>query len=325
MLFHRLASQISAHAPYGGVVPELASREHLKALPLLVEEALDFGQPELIAVTSGPGLLGSLLVGLRYAAALAWARGLEFVGVNHLEGHRASAFLTLDGSAARIPPPRVLALVASGGHSSWYLDLPDESLMLCRTRDDAAGECLDKVGKALGLDYPAGPAIDSLGRRGDSSRFPFSQPRLRDQSLDFSFSGLKSAALRLIRAQELEKTGEQGLRADFAASLEASVVQQLLRPLDTFVQAHRPQLITVSGGVAANSLLRRELVRLGRRAGIEVLLPPKALTTDNGVMIARAGQLSWIRGERDDPRRIDAHSRKIWHPPGMRKILEAQP
>lgn len=324
VLFHRLSSQIPAHAPYGGVVPELASREHLKALPLLLREALDGAQPQLIAVTTGPGLVGSLLVGIRCAAALAWARSLAFVGVNHLEGHRASPFLSLDGRPARIPPDRVLALVASGGHSSWYLDVGEESRMLARTRDDAAGECLDKVGKVLGLPYPAGPVIDRLARGGDPGRFAFRRPKIRDQSGDFSFSGLKSAAIRLIRAEKIDDTGDEQLRADFAASIEAAVVGQLLDPINGFVREHDPELITLSGGVAANTALRQGLLDAGRRLGIEVLLPEKALTTDNGVMIARAGQLAWARGERHDPRRIDAFSRKIWHPPGMRKILEAR-
>lgn len=196
--------------------------------------------------------------------------------------------------------------------------------MLARTRDDAAGECLDKVGKVLGLPYPAGPVIDRLARGGDPGRFAFRRPKIRDQSGDFSFSGLKSAAIRLIRAEKIDDTGDEQLRADFAASIEAAVVGQLLDPLNGFVREHDPELITLSGGVAANTALRQGLLDAGRRLGIEVLLPEKALTTDNGVMIARAGQLAWARGERHDPRRIDAFSRKIWHPPGMRKILEAR-
>ena len=324
VLFHRLSSQIPAHAPHGGVVPELASREHLKALPLLLEAALEKAAPELIAVTAGPGLIGSLLVGIRCASALAWSRGLQFVAVNHLDGHRASPFLFLDGREARVPPERVLALVASGGHSSWYLDTADESRLLCRTRDDAAGECLDKVGKVMGLPYPAGPAVDALARQGDPGRFAFSRPKIRDRSGDFSFSGLKSAAIRLLRQEGIDSTEDTGLRADFAASFEAAVVDQLLAPLDDFVRTYHPDLISVSGGVAANTALREGLHAAGARLGVEVLLPLKALTTDNGVMIARAGQLAHARGRSDDPRRIDAHGRKIWHPPGMRKMLEAR-
>jgi len=238
--------------------------------------------------------------------------------------YRASPFLSLDGATARVPPARTLALVASGGHSSWYLDLEDESRLLAKTRDDAAGECLDKVGKVLGLSYPAGPAIDTLARKGHPTRFVFRRPKIRDQSGDFSFSGLKSAAIRLIKEERIDRSEDPQLQADFAASIEAAVTEQLLHPIDRFVREFRPQLITVSGGVAANTALREGLLAAGNRLGIEVLLPNKALTTDNGVMIARAGQLAWARGERHDPRRIDAQSRKIWHPPGMRKILEAR-
>jgi len=324
VIFARLSSQIPTHARYGGVVPEIASREHLRALPILVEEALQIAQPGLVAVTVGPGLVGSLLVGLRYAAAFAWARDLQFVGVDHLQGHRVSPFLFLDGTPARSRPEGILSLVASGGHSSWYFEEAGTARQLCRTRDDAAGECLDKVGKVLGLSYPAGPLIDRLAREGDSRRFRFTQPRLRDGSGDFSFSGLKSAATR--QAAELrdnQELDEKTLR-DLAASLESSIVHQLLGPLRNFVQQYQPLLITVSGGVAANTFLREELCRRARALGIEALVPDKALTTDNGVMIARAGQLEFARRGGHDPRRIDVKSRKIWHPPGMKKLLEAR-
>ncbi len=320
-----LSSQIREHAPYGGVVPELASREHLKALPLLVEEALSMGsRPELVAVTTGPGLVGALLVGVRFAAAYAWQGRIPLVAVDHLEGHQVSPFLNLDGQPARPMPDRVLALVVSGGHSAWYLNRSNESNRLCRTRDDAAGESFDKVAKMLGLGYPGGPVVDRLAARGRPHAGLFSQPRLKDESGDFSFSGLKSAAMREIQAQGLEHVGEHAAGPEVCnllASFETAVVDQLLRPLPGFVKRHQPDVITVSGGVAANTLLRRRLAEMGSKLAVEVLLPPMSLTTDNAAMIARAGQLAWLNGRRCDPLRLDAWTREVWHPPGMRRSM----
>jgi len=321
-----LSSQVAAHAPYGGVVPELASREHLKALPWLVEAVLDKAavSPRLVAVTGGPGLIGALLVGVRFAAAFAWGRRLPLVAVDHLEGHLVSPFLNLDGRPARTMPGRVLALVASGGHSSWYLLENGCADRLGRTRDDAAGEAFDKVAQVLGLPYPGGPVIDRLARSGDPSTIPLPRPRLKDAPFDFSFSGLKSATIRWIREQELEGAGRKPEPPtsviDLVAAFETAVVDQLLAPFDELVELHRPQMVTASGGVAANSLLRRRLEELGRAAALEILLPPRELTTDNAAMIARAGQLASARGEQHDPRRLDAHGRRAWQPPGMRGL-----
>ena len=320
-----LSSQIAAHQPYGGVVPELASREHLKALPYLVDQALEGvrGPVELIAVTAGPGLIGALLVGVRFATAFAWGRGLPLIAVDHLEGHLVSSLLSLDGGPARPEPDRVLALVASGGHSSWYLMDRGARLRLGRTRDDAAGESFDKIAQILGLGYPGGPAIDALARRGDSSEVALPRPRLKDAPFDFSFSGLKSAAVRWIREHELvdAAAGDAEPSApvrNLAASFEAAVVEQLLSPLPELAAIHRPQLVTASGGVAANSLLRNALSEWGREHNVETLLPVPALTTDNAVMIAHAGQLAHRGGRSDDPRRLDARAREVWQPPGMR-------
>jgi N6-L-threonylcarbamoyladenine synthase len=320
-----LSSQIAAHAPYGGVVPELASREHLKALPYLVGQALGAarGPVELVAVTSGPGLIGALLVGVRFAAAFAWGRGLPLVAVDHLEGHLVSALLSLDGEPARTEPERVLALVASGGHSSWYRMDHGSRLRLGRTRDDAAGESFDKVAQVLGLGYPGGPTIDALARHGDSSAVPLPRPRLKDAPFDFSFSGLKSAAIRWIHEHDLvgAAAGDDGASSvvcDFAASFESAVVAQLLAPLSALAAIHSPQLVTASGGVASNSLLRMRLSEWGQENEVETLLPARALTTDNAVMIAHAGQLAHAAGRSDDPRRLDARAREVWQPPGMR-------
>jgi N6-L-threonylcarbamoyladenine synthase len=319
-----LSSQVSAHAPYGGVVPELASREHLRALPLMARRAVETvgGALELVAVTTGPGLIGALLVGVRFAAAYAWGRGLPLVGVDHLEGHLVSPFLSLDGQPARHPPEPVLALVASGGHSAWFVITADGARRLSRTRDDAAGESLDKVAQAMGLPYPGGPVIDRLARQGDPGAVALPRPRLDRGDLDLSFSGLKSAAIRWIRDRSLTAIDEGTASVevcDFLSSYEHAVVAQLLRPAPELIARHRPALLTASGGVAANTRLRLRLAELGRELGVEVLLPPLGLTTDNAAMIARAGQLAHERGRRTDPRRLDASAREVWQPPGMRR------
>lgn len=324
-----LSSQIATHAPFGGVVPELASREHLKALPVLVEGARDaaVGDIELVAVTAGPGLVGALLVGVRFAAAYAWARGLPLVAVDHLHGHLVSPFLDLEGGAARQMPDRTLALVASGGHSSWYLLADGDASQLGRTRDDAAGESFDKVAQALGLPYPGGPVVDLMARRGDAGAVKLPRPRIEGAPADFSFSGLKSATIRFIRDNEF---GEFGVDdpppavLDLLASFELAVVDQLLRPAPALVAEHRPSIIAASGGVAANTLLRSRMSALGEALGVEVVLPPVSLTTDNAAMIGRAGQLAHARGSVADPRRLDARARRAWQPPGMRKLPAAR-
>ncbi|MCP4903035.1 MAG: tRNA (adenosine(37)-N6)-threonylcarbamoyltransferase complex transferase subunit TsaD [bacterium] len=322
-----LSSQIERHAPHGGVVPEIASREHLRVLPGMVREALTEagGEIELLAVTNRPGLIGALLVGVRFAAALAWARSIPLVAVDHLAGHQASPFLR-PGKAARESPSRTLALVASGGHSSWYLMTPDGSQQLGRTRDDAAGEAFDKVAKVLGLGYPGGPVVDRLARRGDASRVPLPRPRLKDSAVDFSFSGLKSAAIRSIRERGLEGRGEAKADQsvyDVLASFESAVVEHLLAPLPNLIEEHSPEVVTASGGVASNTLLRGRLREVAGLFSVEVLLPNKELTTDNAAMVARAGQLTFAHGYQDDPRCLDAVGRAAWQPPGMRRKAQA--
>jgi N6-L-threonylcarbamoyladenine synthase len=323
-----LSSQIDQHAPFGGVVPELASREHLKALPTLVDAALGSadGPVEMVAVTAGPGLVGALLVGVRFGAAYAWGLSLPLVAVDHLEGHLVSPFLSLDGESARPEPNGVLALVASGGHSSWYLMRGGDRRRLGQTRDDAAGESFDKVAQVLGVGYPGGPALDALARTGDPGAIELPRPSLKDAPYDFSFSGLKSAAIRWIRMQGLLGAGgDAGTElADFAASFEAAVVDQLLGPLDELAAQYQPQMVTAAGGVAANTLLRERLIKWGNERGVDVLLPCRALTTDNAAMIARAGQISYGAGRRDDPRRLDARARKAWQPPGMRAVRRGE-
>ena len=319
--FALISSQAAAHAPYLGVVPELAARHHLEALPRLLAEAhrqADLATVELVAVTRGPGLIGSLLVGTCFASAYAWGRGLPLVGVDHLEGHLVSPFLRLDGEPAREAPEPALTLVVSGGHSSYFLLAGGRARPLNRTRDDAAGEVFDKVAAALGLGYPGGPVIDRLADLGDAAAFTFSPPRIKDPTgaLDFSFSGLKTAVIRA--AQGL---GPLPLPApehppqpvlDLLAAFRRTVVDWLTAPLEEFVAEHRPRVVAASGGVAANRELRGRLAAWGERRGVEVLLPPLELTTDNAAMIARAGQLRAARGELDDPLALAAYPRAAW-------------
>ncbi len=319
--FSMISSQAAAHAPYLGVVPELAARRHLEALPRLVEEAgrqVGIDAIDLVAVTRGPGLIGSLLVGTCFASSYAYGRGLPLVGVDHLEGHLVSPFLVLDGGPARPTPSSALTLVVSGGHSSYFLLDDDGARPLNRTRDDAAGEVFDKIAAALGLSYPGGPIVDRLAELGDPAAFSFTVPRIKDPSgaLDFSFSGLKTTVIRT--AQELASTPLPDPERppqpilDLLASFRRTAVDWLLAPLDTLYERERPAVVALAGGVAANSELRRRLSAWGEARGVEVLLPPLALTTDNAAMIARAGQLRAARGALDDPRGLRAYPRAVW-------------
>ena len=313
-----VSSQVAAHAPYLGVVPELAARRHLEALPRLLGEAertVGLGGVELVAVTCGPGLIGALLVGTSFASAYAWARHLPLVGVDHLEGHLVSPFISLDGAPAAALPARALVLVVSGGHSSCFLIDEGEARPLNRTRDDAAGEVFDKVAAALGLPYPGGPIIDRLAERGDPHAFSFSPPRIKDPrgALDYSFSGLKTATIRtaveLGCAPLVDPAQPPPIALDLLASFRHTVVTWLLAPLPELLQRHRPQVLAVSGGVAANAELRRRVQALGAQYGVPVILPAVALTQDNAAMIARAGQLRALAGRFDDPLALRAYPR----------------
>jgi N6-L-threonylcarbamoyladenine synthase len=316
-----VSSQVAAHAPYLGVVPELAARHHLETLPRLLAAAqreAGLGDIELVAVTRGPGLIGSLLVGTCFAAAYAWARSLPLAGVDHLEGHLVSPFLSLDGTPAREAPDPALTLVVSGGHSSYFLLAGGDARPLNRTRDDAAGEVFDKIAAALGLGYPGGPVVDRLAEFGDPKAFTFSAPRIKDPTgaLDFSFSGLKTTAIRTaqgLTALPLPDPAHPPQAVlNLLASFRRTVVDWLLAPLDELVARHQPLVVAASGGVAGNREVRARLAAWGRRRGVEVLLPPVALTTDNAAMIARAGQLRAARGLLDDPRAMAAYPRAAW-------------
>ena len=320
-----ISSQVAAHAPYLGVVPELAARHHLEALPRLLADAdrqVGLGHIELLSVTRGPGLIGSLLVGTCFAAAYAWARELPLAGVDHLEGHLVSPFLRLDGTPAREAPDTVLTLVISGGHSSYFLLKGGAARPLNRTRDDAAGEVFDTVAAALGLGYPGGPIVDRLAELGDPSAFAFTSPRIKDPvgALDFSFSGLKTMVIRVAQGLSALPLGDPGhppqAVLDLLASFRRTIVDWLLAPLDDLVARHQPKVVAASGGVAGNREVRARLAAWGSKRGIEILLPPVALTTDNAAMIARAGQLRAARGEFDDPRSLVAYPRAPWKTTG---------
>jgi N6-L-threonylcarbamoyladenine synthase len=305
VLVNLISSQIAAHAPYLGVVPELAARHHLEALPTMVAEAdrhVGLDDLELIAVTRGPGLIGALLVGTSFASAYAWARKLPLVGVDHLEAHLVSPFLSLQGEPARMVPAPVLSMVVSGGHSSCFLLGEGAATPLNRTRDDAAGEVFDKVAAALGLGYPGGPVVDRLAELGDPTAFSFSSPRIKDPAgaLDYSFSGLKTMVIRTAAGLSPlplpDPAAPPQAILDLLASFRRTIVDWLLAPLPTLVASHQPRLLAASGGVAANRELRRRLETWGHGAGLPVLLPPLSLTTDNAAMIARAGQLRAAAG-----------------------------
>jgi N6-L-threonylcarbamoyladenine synthase len=291
-----VASQDAVHAPYGGVVPELASRRHLEVIVPVVERALaEAGTrlPDLdgIAVTHGPGLVGSLLVGCALAKSLAWAHRRPLVGVNHLEGHIFAASLTDD------PPAHpFLALVVSGGHTALYhVRAPLSYALVGETRDDAAGEAFDKVAKLLGLGFPGGPIIERVARTGSPTAIPFPLAQITNQAPDFSFSGLKTAvSLHVKRNQPLSEADV----ADVAASFQAAAVKMLVRKTVKAALRLGVPRVVVTGGVAANGALRAALAAEAGEHGLRLHVPPPRLCTDNAAMIAAAGTARLLAGER---------------------------
>ncbi|MHB1005150.1 MAG: tRNA (adenosine(37)-N6)-threonylcarbamoyltransferase complex transferase subunit TsaD [Chloroflexota bacterium] len=319
-----VASQIPIHARFGGVVPEIASRQHVLSIVPIVESAfvaagLSWGKVEAVAVTYGPGLAGSLLVGLNTAKALAYAHDLPIVQVNHLEGHIYANWLVPPG-VTEAPPPQfpLLCLVVSGGHSDLVLmHNHGEYQRLGRTRDDAPGEAFDKVARIIGLGYPGGPAIQKAAEGGNPEAFPFPRAWLRG-SLDFSFSGLKTAVLRTVdelRQRELpgRRAGRGQSRArpadvvhdpervatlpvaDLAASFQAAAVEVLVTKTRWAAERYGVKQVALAGGVAANAELRRQM---RERIPMEVLIPPVAFCTDNAAIIASCGYFHLLRGER---------------------------
>lgn len=282
-----ISSQTEIHKKYGGIVPELASRRHIEMIWPVVDEALKtagvaFEDLSGIAVCHGPGLIGSLLIGCSFAKAVGYSRGIPLIAVNHLEGHMFSSFL--EQPAPAFP---FIALIVSGGHTCLYrVDGFGQYRELGRTRDDAAGEAYDKVSKLLGLGYPGGPFIERLAVDGNPGSIDFPRAYL-PETFDFSFSGLKTAVLNYVKEQRA-KSREQSVH-DVAASFQAAVIDVLVRKTEWAIRKERIKSITLSGGVAANSELRRRMKKMADERDLSVFIPSVSLCTDNAAMIAAAG------------------------------------
>ena len=300
-----ISSQIELHRPFGGVFPELAAREHLEKIEPVVKEAVEtanvtFQDIDAVAVTQGPGLIGSLLVGVSYAKALAWGLDIPFIGVNHIEGHVYS--IVFENPPTAYP---ALALIVSGGHTNlFYVPEEGQYKVVSRTRDDAAGEAFDKVAKMLGLSYPGGPVIEKLAREGDADKIKFPIAKISDGRPDFSFSGLKTAVSRYIRENEVKPLAEneeptQEIK-DICASFQATVIKSLLKNTAKLADELHPKTLIVAGGVACNGALREASEKLAEKLNIPVYFPSKHLSTDNAAMIAAAGHFHLQQGETSD-------------------------
>jgi N6-L-threonylcarbamoyladenine synthase len=299
VLSNIIASQIDIHAKFGGVVPEVASRKHIEVISAVVQEALDKANVTLedidaVGVTYGPGLVGALLVGMQYAKSLAYSMEKPLIGVNHIEGHICANFI----EHKDLKPPFV-CLVVSGGHT-FIVHMKDfgDFEVIGQTRDDAAGEAYDKVARAIGLGYPGGPKIDKLSKEGNAEAIKFPRANFHEDTLDFSFSGLKSAVLNYLN--KMEMTGQKVNIADVAASFQKSLVDVLV---DNVIKTCRMKMvdkIAIAGGVASNSALRHALISAGDKNGIRVLVPSPILCTDNAAMIGSAAYFEYISGRRAD-------------------------
>jgi N6-L-threonylcarbamoyladenine synthase len=329
-----VASQIAIHRKYGGVVPELASREHLRQIVPVVREAI--GQAGItaqdigaVAVTRGPGLVGALLVGITYGKVLAMALGKPLIGVNHLEGHVHAVFLEARANGLPAPELPAVCLIVSGGHTVIYSVKSEAQngaahfsyARIGGTRDDAAGEAYDKVARLLALGYPGGPVLDQLAAYGDPRAIKFGEPKMRGNVYDFSFSGIKTAVLYNLRGRpelqpEIDARREalaRGERAadtlrslssaatlDLAASFQRAVVDDLVTRTIAAARQHSARSILVSGGVAANRELRASFEREAKRRHLQVFFPSRALSTDNAAMIAAAGYPRYVAGQHED-------------------------
>ncbi|WP_413624490.1 MULTISPECIES: tRNA (adenosine(37)-N6)-threonylcarbamoyltransferase complex transferase subunit TsaD [Luteibacter] len=297
LLSHALFSQIALHAEYGGVVPELASRDHVRKLLPLVRQALkDAGLTPAdlggVAYTAGPGLVGALLVGASAARAMAWALGVPAIGVHHMEGHLLAPLLEDDP-----PEPPFVALLVSGGHSMLVeVKAIGEYRILGDTLDDAAGEAFDKTAKLMGLPYPGGPALAKLAEQGTPGRFRFSRPMVDRPGLDFSFSGLKTQVL--LAWQASDKSDQT--RADIARGFEEAIVDTLAIKCRRALEATGAKRLVIAGGVGANKRLREQLAQAGAADGFRVYFPRLAFCTDNGAMIALAGAIRLAAGQHQD-------------------------
>ncbi len=302
-----IASQVDIHAEYGGVVPELAARQHLRACPLVIEQALRQGgatleQVEGVAVTCGPGLIGALLVGVSTATALAYARRVPLVGVHHIEGHILAILLE-----QRVEFP-FLALAVSGGHTHLYrVDAIGSYQLIGQTLDDAVGEAFDKVAKMTGLGYPGGPVIDKLAQRGDAQRFKFPRPMLHKPGCNFSFSGIKTAVLNQVK--KLPQPLDEQTLCDIAAGFQAAAVEVLVSKALRAAQDNDLERVVVAGGVACNSALRHECERRLTARGMEVFFPSPLLCADNAAMLAVAGNYYLEHGYTSP---LDLNARANW-------------
>jgi tRNA N6-adenosine threonylcarbamoyltransferase len=306
ILSNVVSSQAKIHEKYGGVVPELASRHHVENIDIVLDLALKEASVKLtdleaVAVTQGPGLVGSLLVGISVAKSLSYVLGIPFTGVNHLEGHVRSPFL----ENPDLPLPAV-CLVASGGHTSLYVVREDTSCAcVARTRDDAAGEAFDKVAKLMGLGYPGGPVIDRLAREGNPDAVRLPRARMSDGTLDFSFSGLKTAVLRYVRENSLPENAypappPDARVKDLLASFQKAAVDYLKENTLRVARRERVPTLCLAGGVACNTRLRAELSEIAAKENWRFHAVSPSLALDNAAMIAFAGSRKLARGERDD-------------------------
>ena len=292
-----VASQIETHRLYGGVVPEIASRAHIEAITAVTREALEGAgitpaDLDAVAVTAYPGLIGALLVGVNFAKSLAFANGLPLVPVNHIKAHVAAAYL----SDPELRPP-FLAMVVSGGHTAIFEVRSDtDFVQIGSTRDDAAGEAFDKIGRVIGLPYPGGAALDRLAAEGDARAIKLPSPALAGDTLDFSFSGLKTAALNYIH--HCEQVGSEVPRADLAASYTYAITEGVAQKVAQALEQTGYQRLVLAGGVAANSHLRARLGALCEERGVALSVPPLSLCGDNGAMVAAAGYFAFLAGER---------------------------
>ncbi|MDO8526367.1 MAG: tRNA (adenosine(37)-N6)-threonylcarbamoyltransferase complex transferase subunit TsaD [Deltaproteobacteria bacterium] len=293
ILSNVIASQTAAHAPFGGVVPEIASRHHIENIPLILDQALALAGVRLneidgIAATCTPGLLTALLVGLQFGKSLAFALKKPFVGVNHIEGHLNSVFLAEPSLEESLPQYPYLGLIVSGGHTHLYqIKKFGRYQLLGATKDDACGEAYDKVAKLLGLGYPGGPKLDKLAALGNPKAFRFTQPRLKDDSLDFSFSGVKTACL--LQVQKQNGILSENFIHDMAASFQNMATDYLITRIGQAARRHNLENIAVTGGVAANSALRAKLKTFAEENDCRYFIPSLPLCTDNGAMIAYVG------------------------------------
>ena len=291
-----VASQIEVHRLYGGVVPEIAGRAHIEAITRVTQQALDgagitIDQVGAVAVTAFPGLIGALLVGVNFAKSLAYARNIPLVAVNHIKAHVAAAYL----SEPTLEPP-FLAVVVSGGHTSLFsVNSYTDFREIGATRDDAAGEAFAKIGRVIGLPYPGGAALDKLAYEGDPKAIRLPSPALAGDTLDFSFSGIKTAMLNYLNGAE--QRGEEINRANVAAAYTERIVSAITQKAEAALLQTGHKTLVLAGGVAANSHLRASLEALCRRLGVRLAMPERGLCGDNGAMIAAAGYYRFLKGE----------------------------